>query len=328
MRNAFTSAALGLAMVVTQTVLAGAQTEAQQSSHVRVLAANGLVREGRLLSLTSSEIVLLLDSLTVTLPLRDVRRIERVTHGARNGVLVGALTGLGVGMTMSCGSTGSDGGCSPLIGVMVAGIGAALGTAVGLIHQDARRSSNVIYAAPDGAARTEIPAVVLAGGAGGVLRRRDRDITAPAFQAAVQFPLSPRTSLEVEAMQWSWHRTRRIGAVADEAWRTLSLSSNVAWRIGTGRTAGTVTMGAGVQRSTLNQSLCIQACDALPYGRTFATYFVETTPLALVGGGAERVLTSKLVGFGNLRLVMGKESGVTAVAGVRVPFGGRSALVF
>jgi hypothetical protein len=50
--------------------------------------------------------------------------------------------------------------------------------------------------------------------------------------------------------------------------------------------------------------------------------------MALVGGGAERKLTSKLIGFGNLRLVMGKESGVTAVAGVRVPFGGRSALVF
>jgi hypothetical protein len=138
MRYAFTSAALGLAMVVTQTASAGARTEARQSAHVRVLAANGFVREGRLLSLTSSDIVLLLDSRRVTLPLRDVRRIERVTHGARNGVLVGALTGLGVGMTMSCASTGSDGGCSPLIGVMFAGIGAALGTAVGLIHTDER----------------------------------------------------------------------------------------------------------------------------------------------------------------------------------------------
>ena len=328
MRNALTSAALTLAIVVAHCATASAQTPNRDTPHVRVLANNGAVRTGRLLELTSSEVVVAVDRFTVTLPLRDVRRIDRVMHGVRTGLIAGILSGFGAGIALSCASGGGDGGCSPLIGVMFAGIGAGVGTAVGALHDNARRSSSVLYAAPGQVRTIDLPTVILTAGSGGILRRRGREITAPAFQAAVQFPLSRRTSLEVEAMQWSWHRTREIGAVADEAWRTLSLSNNVSWRIGTEKIAGTITIGAGVQRSTLNQSLCIQACDALPYGRTFATYFIETTPLALIGGGAERVLTSKLIGFGNVRLVMGKESGLTAVAGVRVPFGRRSALVF
>jgi hypothetical protein len=270
----------------------------------------------------------MLDGQTVTLPLEEVRRIVRVTHGVRTGVLAGALGGFAAGMALSCTSSEYQGGCWPLTGVMFAGIGAALGTAVGLIREDARRNSNVIYPAPDGATRIEIPTLVLAVGAGGVLRRRATAVTAPAFQAAVQFPLSRRTSLEVEAMQWSWHRTFETGPVTeaprtvmDEAWRTLSLSTNVSWRIGTGRTIGTITMGAGVQRSTFNESRCVQACGGLPDGRTFATSFVEKTPLALVGGGVERVFTGRLIGFGSVRLVMGNESGVTAFAGVRQPVG-------
>jgi hypothetical protein len=328
MRTALTRAALGLAIITAQTQ-ASAQPPAEDAPHVRVLSTNGILREGRLLQLTSSDAVLLLDTQTVRLPLTEVRRITRVTHGARNGVLAGTLSGLGLGFWLTCASRGQpEGGCSEIVALMFAGIGAGIGTAVGLLNEDARRSSNVMYAAPDTATRRTVPTVVLAGGAGGILRRRGREITAPAFQGSVQVPLSHRISLDVEATHWSWHRTRQIGAIADEAWRTLSLSTNVGWRIGTPAKAATIAMGAGVQRSTLHQSLCFQDCHALPHGRTFAQHFVETTPLALIGGGAETTISRRLTAFGSVRLVMGKESGLATFGGVRVPVGGRAVLAY
>jgi hypothetical protein len=325
--KALTLASFCIAFTLTSSG-AWAQPPAGRPPHVRVLSTDGIVREGRLLSLSATEVVLARGRQSMTLPIEDVRRIERLTHGVRNGLLAGALAGFGLGMAVSCASTGDDGGCWPLVGATVAGVGAGLGTAIGALHDTARRGSNVIYGAPGETATIEVPTVIVAGASGGVLRRRGTEITAPAFQTAIQFPLSRSTSLEVEAMHWSWHRPRQIIAIADESWRTLTLTGGVAWRIGTPATAGTVALGAGVQRSTLQGSRCVRDCAALPPYRTFASHFVEVTPHAQIAGGIERALTRRLAGFGTVRLVMGKEAGLAAVGGVRLVLASRTLTMF
>ena len=68
----------------------------------------------------------------------------------------------------------------------------------------------------------------------------------------------------------------------------------------------------------INESLCVRDCDPLPLGRGFATYAVDVSALALVGGGVEGAITRRLIGFGTVRAVAGKESGVSAFAGIRV----------
>ena len=326
MRKALAATALGLAIVVAEGTAVSAQT--QNRPRVRVYATNGVVLHGRLVELTSSEVVLATDRGTLTLPLMEVRRIDRVMHGVRNGLIAGALTGFGFGVALSSVSRGDDFG-AVFNGVMLAGIGAAFGTAIGAVHDDARRAASVLYSAPGQARTIELPTVIVTAASGGILRRRATEITAPAVHSGVRFPLSPTTSLEVDAMHWSWHTTRQIGAVADESRRTLSVSSNVAWRLGTPTTAATIAIGAGIQRSTLHQSIsCVRQCGPLSSGRTFATSFAQTTPLAVIGGGAERAITSRLIGFGSVRLVMSQESGLAAFAGIRVPFGKRPVLIF
>jgi hypothetical protein len=320
---------LGIALLLFRPTIAAAQAERDHTNnapHVRVLSTQGVVREGRLVLLTSSDAILLTNGFVESLPLEEVRRINRVTHGARNFFLAAALSGLVVA-TASCSSSTDPGECWPQASVVFIGLGAAAGTAIGALYDEARRSSSILYAAPDQVRTVDRPAVMVAAGSGGVLRRHDRHVTAPAFQAGVQFPLSRITSLEVEAMHWSWHRIRDIGPTADDAWRTLSFSSNVSWRFGTPAAAATIAIGAGVQRSTLQESLCVRDCDPLPLGRGFATYAVDVSALALFGGGVEGAITRRLIGFGTVRAVAGKESGVSAFAGIRVPFGRRSILV-
>jgi hypothetical protein len=224
MRSTLSRAIVTLIALFVLSPDADAQVSAEQASNVRLISTTGAVREGRLLDLTASEVVLLQDGLTLTLPLNEVQRIERASHGIRRGALTGAIGGFALGMALSCVSSGDDTGCwPPFGGALLAGIGAGLGVAVGALHDAARRGSDVIYTAPGQGTTIDLPKVAFAAGGGVVVRRHATSVAVPALQGSVQFPVSPRTSLEVEAMQWSWHRTREIGAVADEAWRTLSL---------------------------------------------------------------------------------------------------------
>jgi hypothetical protein len=104
------------ALLLFQPTTAAAQVEPAQEAApplVRVLSIQEVVREGRLLSLTASEVVLLTDGIALTLPLDEVRRINRVTHGARIGFLAGTLAGLAVtaGSCTSSGNPASAGRC-------------------------------------------------------------------------------------------------------------------------------------------------------------------------------------------------------------------------
>ena len=327
MQKAVTSAAL--AILMAPPAAASAQTSAAaERPTVRVISTTGVLREGRLVELTPSEAVLLQNGLIVRLPLNDVRRIDKATHGVRTGVLAGAIGGLTLGMAVSCASKGADGGCSPEMGAMFTALGAGIGTAAGILYDDARRSSNVLYAAPGLVKTVNLPMVVLSAGSGGVVRRHGTGITAPAFQTSVQIPLWLGTSLETEALHWSWRQTRNVAAHADEAWSAFSVAGNISWRIGSPTTAGTIAVGAGVQRATLRRSLCLRDCDVVPAGTTIRTYLAETTPYARFTGGAERAMTQRLIAFGSIRLALGDSSGLAAIGGVRVPLGRRHLTIF
>ncbi len=87
--------------------------------------------------------------------------------------------------------------------------------------------------------------------------------------------------------------------------------------------------GLGMALSCVSsESHCIRDCHALPYGRTFTSHFVETTPHAQIGGSIDKAITPRLTGFGTTRFVLGKERGLAVTGGVRVRFGSRAVMVF
>jgi hypothetical protein len=118
---------------------------------VRVIANTGVRREGYLVSLTDSEVVLEQQGQSLTIPLGEVRRVEKATHRVRNGLAWGAIGGYVIGYVASCGG-GDEGHCWPEMGAMVAGIGAAAGAATGLFQNRSKRTQDSIYERPGTAA--------------------------------------------------------------------------------------------------------------------------------------------------------------------------------
>jgi hypothetical protein len=70
------------------------RVRAIRGKEIRVTAANGQRQTGRLVELTNAEVSFALpDELPTVLPLQDVRKIETVSHHARTGALIGAVSG-------------------------------------------------------------------------------------------------------------------------------------------------------------------------------------------------------------------------------------------
>jgi hypothetical protein len=132
-------AACSVAVVVMPPARVCAQTPTTKPQDVRVLSTDGVMRAGRLLALTSSEAVLLTNGVMETLPLEEVRRIDRVTHGARNGFLAGALSGLVVA-TASCSSSTDPGECWLQASAVFIGLGVAVGSAIGALYDVALKA--------------------------------------------------------------------------------------------------------------------------------------------------------------------------------------------
>jgi hypothetical protein len=134
---------------------------------VHVTLASGERHRGRLIALSSSQVVLRQAGGEVTFRLAEVRRVERVTHRVRNAVLIGALAGYVGGYLASCGS-GDEEDCWPEIGLLVAGIGAGAGAIAGLgMNASARREGReVIYVAPGQGAALAVAPIWSAGSRG------------------------------------------------------------------------------------------------------------------------------------------------------------------
>jgi hypothetical protein len=113
----------------------------------RVRLSNGVRREGELVSLTASDVVITREGQTQTFPLDQVSRVDRTTHNVRNGVLWGLLLGFAGGYLSSCGS-GDEEDCWPEAGALFAGIGAGTGALIGAGMNRASAENRVLYSAP------------------------------------------------------------------------------------------------------------------------------------------------------------------------------------
>ena len=116
---------------------------------VRVRATNGGIFKGRLVSLTTTEVVINQSGRSVVLPIGEVQRVEKSTHRTRNALIIGSILGYVGGYFLSCG-TGDEEDCWPEIGLLGAGIGAGVGAIVGRSAnaRAARDGRDVLYSAP------------------------------------------------------------------------------------------------------------------------------------------------------------------------------------
>lgn len=135
---------------VIPAVARGSVELGREQPDVRVVLGTGLEARGRLIGLSATAVDLR-DKMgaVTTVPLADIRRIDRVTHRVRNSVLIGLVAGYAIGYFGSCGS-GDEDDCWPEIGLMVGGAGAGAGALMGMImnRNAANDGRDVIYLTP------------------------------------------------------------------------------------------------------------------------------------------------------------------------------------
>ena len=112
--------------------------------HVATLA--GGKQTGKLVSLDTASVVVRQGRDTVTIPLRDVRRIDPVTHE----VLYGALSGLAIGFTLgrracTAESSSCDPGEDKLVGMFYGAVGAGVGAGIGRIVKGMLEPGRIVY---------------------------------------------------------------------------------------------------------------------------------------------------------------------------------------
>ena len=129
----------------------GARAAATASGRAVNLASGGH-RQGELLSLTATDVVIANEGQTLTFSLDQVSRVERKTHHVRNGVLWGLSVGFAGGYLGSCGG-GDEEDCWPEFGALFAGIGAGTGALIGAGMNRTSAENRVLYSAP----RSSVP---------------------------------------------------------------------------------------------------------------------------------------------------------------------------
>lgn len=164
---AFAIALLSAAMFVLPRV-AAAQTPqvtdavlvtSSEGKEVRVIGKTGVRREGKLVSLSNSEVSLRQNGLALVVPLSDVQRIERVRHPVRNFALAGAAAGFAVGLALCSGSCeGGEGLLPHELGLFVAGLGAGAGVVIGAGVNAS--DSDVLYSAHTGTVAVAVSPMV------------------------------------------------------------------------------------------------------------------------------------------------------------------------
>ena len=90
-------------------------------------------RSGRLVSLSSSELVIRRGKNQDVISLRDVRRIETVPHHARRWALIGLAGGAGWALAVCAADDNfcGDDASFPVLATIVGGIGGGIGAGVG-----------------------------------------------------------------------------------------------------------------------------------------------------------------------------------------------------
>jgi hypothetical protein len=150
--------------------LPASKIKSAQGKAVRVTEADGTERTGKLTSFTAAGLALQDKGQDVTIPLPRVRKVEKVAHGVRWGVIVGAATGAvyGYGVT----EEDLSGSSREVIGaVILGGIGAAAGAGVGLLINRARRGGNLVYESGSGSRTVSVAPLLDPSGAIGVSLR-------------------------------------------------------------------------------------------------------------------------------------------------------------
>jgi hypothetical protein len=142
--------ALSVALVGVLPTIGGAQTSpaAAIGKEVRVTGVDGSTGTGRLVSLSISDVVFQQKGKDVSIPLGQVSKVEKVSHGVRNGVVVGAISGILTGWWVSCGVWYDDGSCWTPGFLMIAGLGVGAGAGIGAIDNAAKSDDNLLYQAP------------------------------------------------------------------------------------------------------------------------------------------------------------------------------------
>jgi hypothetical protein len=103
-----------------------------------------------------------------TIPLRDVRRIETVSHHARMGALIGAFAGFfwAAGICSTDENSCTDDSTFSSTAMVLVGFGAGIGAAIGGIFNAATADRHVLFENRSGAVAQVIP--ILGGGKAGV----------------------------------------------------------------------------------------------------------------------------------------------------------------
>ncbi len=118
------------------------QIASAHGKEVRVTSMNGGRRKGRLVSLSTSEVVFSEHGENVSMALGEVRKVETVHHMARNAAIAGAVGGFIVG----CKGCGED-SSKAVTGAVFGGIGAGAGAIIGALISMAAADRHVVYAA-------------------------------------------------------------------------------------------------------------------------------------------------------------------------------------
>jgi hypothetical protein len=145
-----------------------AKPVARDGQEIRVTMRTGERRTGRFVGLTSSELVMRWGQNRDVILLREVRRIETVSHHARTGALLGGFAGFfwaaGICSTDENSCTGDS--TFSLTATVLVGFGAGIGAAIGGILNAATADRHVLYENRSGPVATVIP--ILGGGKTGV----------------------------------------------------------------------------------------------------------------------------------------------------------------
>jgi hypothetical protein len=141
-----------------------AKPVARDGQEIRVTMRTGERRTGRFVSLTSSELVMSWGQNRDVIQLRDIRRIETVSHHARMGALLGAFAGFfsAAGICSTDENSCTDDASFSSTATVLVGMGAGIGAAIGGIFNAARADRHVLFENRSGPVAHVIP--ILGGG--------------------------------------------------------------------------------------------------------------------------------------------------------------------